>query len=103
MTSRDKHWIDLKSAVELTTQWRKRQPEAPKAIAFDRAALERILKQEHCAGVRCYFAAKADTTWTLVLVGINAKGQDLASGEIAEEGNPCPPDCDSSSPLVGGK
>lgn len=98
-----KHWIDLASAVELTTRWRKKQPDAPKAIGFDREALDRILKQESCVAVRCYYALKADTGWTLVLVGVDAQGQDLVHGEIAEEGYPCPPDCDERSPLGGGR
>lgn len=97
--SRDKHWIDLKSAVELTARWRKLHPKAPKAMGFERGALERILKQDGCVALRCYYAQNADESWTMVLVGIDAKGQDMATGEIAEEAEPCPPYCDRDSPL----
>lgn len=101
--ARDKHWIDLDSATQLTANWRKKNPKAPKAMRFTRAALDRILKQDGCKGVRIYYAMKADGAWTLVLVGTDAKGRDLVNGEVAEEASPCPPDCDERSPLGGTK
>lgn len=101
--SRDKHWIDLKSAAELTARWRKHNANAPKAMGFERAALDRILKQDGCVAVRCYYAQKADESWTLVLVGVDAEGKDLTAGEIAEEAQPCPPWCDDRSPLWGAR
>jgi hypothetical protein len=100
---RDKHWIDLDSATQLTANWRKRHAKSPKAMGFSRAAFDRILKQTGCKGIRCYYAQKDDGMWTLVLVGIDAKGRDMTKGEIAQEGEPCPPMCDSSSPLFGSK
>ena len=72
-------------------------------MSFERRALDRILKQDGCSGVRCYFAQKADESWTLVLVGVDEKGKDMAKGEIAEEAQPCPPICDPESPLGRGK
>jgi hypothetical protein len=102
MTSRDKHWIDLKAAVELTTRWREKNPKAPKAMGFDRAAMDRILKQERCVGIRTYYALNPDDSWTLVMVGVDSKGRDMTEGELAEEMDPCPPDCDPRSVLGGG-
>jgi hypothetical protein len=72
-------------------------------MGFDRSAMDRILKQDRCAGIRSYFAMHADGTWTLVLVGVDADGHDLANGELAEEMRPCPPYCDPQSALGGGK
>jgi hypothetical protein len=99
--SRDKHWIDLAAASKLTAQWRQEHPQSPKAMGFDRAALDRILKQEGCVGIRCYYAKHDGGNWTLVLVGTDAEGRDMAKGEIAQEARPCPPDCDLLSPLHG--
>ncbi len=98
---RDKHWIDLESATKLTARWRKMNPKAPKAMGFSRAAFERILKQPDCEGIRAYYAQKENGDWTLVLVGTNANGADIAQGEVAEEAEPCPPDCDERSPFGG--
>jgi hypothetical protein len=98
---RDKHWIDLDSATQLTATWRKKHPKSPKAMRFDRAAIERLLKQRGCKGIRCYYAQKEDGSWTMVLVGTNSKGNDITDGEIAEEAFPCPPWCDPNSPLGG--
>lgn len=100
---RDKHWIDLDSATKLTAHWRKLHPKAPKAMGFNRGAFERILKQPDCAGIRIYYAAKDDGQWTFVMVGTNAQGEDMATGEVAEEAMPCPPDCDPRSPFAGEK
>src|SRR5690606_9203809 len=100
---RDKHWIDLEPATKLTAQWRNKHPDSPKAMGFSRAAFERILKQPDCEGIRIYYALKDDGQWTLVMVGTDANGSDMANGEIAEEAMPCPPDCDPRSPFAGGK
>jgi hypothetical protein len=100
---RDKHWIDLDSATQLTAQWRRKYPKYPKAMGFNRAAFERILKQKGCKGIRSYFAMKSDGSWTLVLVGTDYRGRDITNGEIAEESLPCPPWCDNESPLGSSK
>lgn len=101
--ARDKHWIDLDSATQLTAQWRKKHPKSPKAMGFSRAAFERILKQKGCKGIRAYYAQEDDGSWTMVLVGTDAKGRDMVKGEVAEEADPCPPYCDQASVLWGAK
>jgi hypothetical protein len=100
---RDKHWIDLDSATQLTANWRKKHSKSPKAMRFERTAFERILKLTGCKGIRIYYAQKDDGEWTFVMVGTNAKGQDMTEGELAQETWPCPPMCDPESPLGGAK
>jgi hypothetical protein len=102
------HIIDLAGATELTSRWRA-QRNATKAGRFRRAALDRLLAHPAAAGIRVYLGAKPDGSWTFVMVATTSAGQDIlpdagttpeASG-LAEEAHPCPPDCDSHSPLFG--
>lgn len=100
---KDRHTISLSAATRLTTKYRKTHPGAVGCWGFDRSAFHRILGQRGCEGVRIYLGQKADGSVTPVMVGYDAKGRDLAKGEIAEEATPCPPECDARSPFHGGK
>jgi hypothetical protein len=66
---------------------------------FGRAVLESILVQPGCMGIRFYHARRDDGTPALVLVGVNAEGQDLTTGVLVDDHLPCPPYCDPSSAL----
>ncbi|HET9064916.1 MAG TPA: hypothetical protein VFN22_03740 [Gemmatimonadales bacterium] len=99
---KDRHAISLAAATRLTTTFRTKHPDAARCWGFDRSAFHRILGQPGCEGIRIYLGQKQDGTVTPVMVGYDAKGRDLAKGEIAEEAGPCPPYCDDRSPLHGG-
>lgn len=95
----DPHQITLAEAVTRTSRWQAANPNAITAVWFAREAIDRILAQPGCDGLRLYNAQQADGSWTMVLVGTAGREVDLASGELAEEGLPCPPNCDRTSPL----
>ncbi|MEI2720093.1 MAG: hypothetical protein V9E87_08100 [Gemmatimonadales bacterium] len=108
----DRHSIDLATAVDLTTRWRKHHPDALKGVMFPRASFERLLRDPEAAGIRTYLAEKPDGSWTFVMVATTADGKDIirkgeareASGDgtgYEEEGWPCPSMCDCESPLNG--
>lgn len=108
----DRHSIDLATAVDLTTRWRKHHPDALKGGMFPRASFERLLRDPEAAGIRIYLAEKPDGAWTYVMVATNADGKDIirkagaqsAEGEgtgYEEEMEPCPVLCDCESPLNG--
>ena len=108
----DRHSIDLATAIELTTRWRKHHPDAIKGAMFPRESFERLLKQEHAAGIRIYLAETPDGRWTYVMVATTAEGKDIIRKEGAksaegdgtgyeEEAEPCPSNCDCESPLNG--
>ncbi len=106
----DRHAIDLHTAAALTTRWRERHPDAIKTARFERAAFDRLLAQPDAAGIRIYLGEKADGSWTYVMVATAKDGRDLIAtvGDtdqqvgLAEEAEPCPPDCDPTSPLSQG-
>lgn len=105
----DPHAIDLAAAAALTSRWRAQHPGAIKAGRFERGAFDRLFAHPEADGIRIYLGEKPDGSWTFVMVATTSAGQDIlpdagttpeASG-LAEEAHPCPPDCDSDSPLFG--
>ena len=115
------HFISLKTAVAMTRLYRQEyenilQPPyrgkgiLPFAEAFDRAAFDAVLAQDGCAGLRIYYGMDADLKVHAIIVGTDAKGNDLlpqgaarggAEPEdlIIEKGNRCPDLCSNDSPL----
>jgi hypothetical protein len=99
---KDDHWISLDEARALVQRGRKlmaARSGAPICEFFRREAIDRILAQPECAGLRVYAGADGQDRQVLVLIGTDARGRDL-TGEIAERGLPCPTFCDDDSPLL---
>lgn len=85
------HKIAITEARELVDR-RRRAAEQP-AGAFKREALERLLHQTGCAGIRVYYGMHPDGQPALVLVGVDEYGEEMLDGELAERSFPCPPFC----------
>ncbi len=66
---------------------------------FPRQAIEAILAQPGCVGLRFYYGTNPDGTPTLVLVGIDANEADMTAGVMIDNHFPCPPFCDDKSAL----
>jgi hypothetical protein len=66
---------------------------------FARNIFDMILSQPGCAGVRYYYAKKDDGTATIVLVGVDASGNDIAQGVLGDDSWPCPPYCGAPNQL----
>jgi hypothetical protein len=94
------HRISLQAAAALTRRHRA-TPGAAKERAgmFPREAYDALLKQEGCRGIRIYYGRSVEGEMSLVMVGVDADGNDMTSGEIMEESYPCPPICGAASPL----
>ena len=97
------HRISLEEAVAIIRRYRESQAANPApTLIYHRAAYDRILGQAGCTAVRAYPALHpTDGRQTVVLVGVDEKGADML-GELAEEGEYCPPYCDENSPLSAG-
>ena len=94
------HKISLDDAVRLTRRFRAEAVAgAPPIIAFAREGYERILRQDGCAGIRSYPAINDAGAMTYVLVGVDAKGNDMIDGELTEDGSVCPPICPDENVL----
>ena len=88
--------IPLPEAVELVNRFR--SGSAIQGVMFPAAAIQAILAQPGCTGVRCYFARKVTGEPNLVLVGVDAQGDDMKAGVLLDDGLLCPPHC-GKSPL----
>ena len=74
-------------------------PGAHQATAFNRSAFEHLLAQPGAAGIRIYHARHADGSPTMVMVAVDANGQDLATADATcmQYGTDCPPYCVAQS------
>lgn len=64
------------------------------------AAYLEIINQPGCVEVRTYFAKNAAGALTLVIVGVDANGNDMTAGKIMNRYQLCPNDCPPNSPLM---
>ena len=90
----------LKTAAEWTANYRKSNPEGIKGHFFGVKIIEKILKQQGCVGIRCYYALDEKGVQQLIIVGADKDENDLYEGIIAEVSLPCPPFCPNGSPLI---
>ena len=100
ITGRENHAIALTDASRLTGNFRA-SASAGSILGetFGRDAVQSILSQPNCVGVRIYYGRKSDSTPVLILAGVDALNRDLTAGVLLETGFPCPPFCDTSSRL----
>jgi len=100
LTGHEVQNVTLAFAQNLTSNFR--SASASGAILgeyFSTDAVKGILSQPGCVGIRIYYGKKTDGTPALVLVGVDQNDADISGGTICETGFPCPPWCDTSSPL----
>jgi hypothetical protein len=99
------HQIDLGTAIRLIRNHKANLTvssalNATKGGFFARSAFDKILAQPGVAGIRYYYAQNDNGTPTLILVGVDAKGQEMQTGAIMERALLCPPFCGSASELA---
>lgn len=96
------HFISLDDACELTSRYRNStQFNGLNGGFFGKTAIQDILDQQDCAGIRYYYGLDAQNTPVMVIVGVTEDNIDIADGELAELSVPCPNLCDDTSPLTG--
>lgn len=99
-TGNERHDISLDDASRMTKRYRDSvSKDAMKGGYFGRVIFEKILAQDRCVGIRCYFAQFDNGDPTFVLVGATSNGNDLWQGVLGEDVMPCPPYCDFYNPL----
>lgn len=69
------------------------------ALAVGKNLVNSILGQTGCMGIRMYFALDEDGNNQLVLVGVDANGDDMTAGVIVDKLNPCPKQCSTKNAL----
>jgi len=100
LTGHEVQSISLSDAVTLTRNFRISSPSTTVyGEYFSKDAIQGMLAQTAAVGIRVYYGRKSDGTPVLVLVAVNANGQDMSAGLLTEDGLPCPPICDTTKTL----
>ena len=110
MTGSENHDISLADAAELTANYRSlplgtilNGITGIKAQAFGKDALQEILDQSGCVGIRFYYGMETlPPAFKLVGVGVNSSGNDMITGKIIQHGLPCPSTCSITNALNSG-
>ena len=104
-TGHEDHSIGLGVASDMTSNYRASLGTGDSPIIggyFGCDAINAILAQTGCVGIRYYYGLNESGTESvpvLILVGVDADGNDLYEGELAEIAITCPPVCGSSNSL----
>lgn len=97
--------LDLTIAKSWTANYRAKNPDEIRAHFFGTEIIEQILAEAGCVGIRMYYALDENGEKKLLLVGVDADGNDLLplntnGGRSASEGDivgdysfPCPTYC----------
>jgi hypothetical protein len=92
--------MPLQAAAALTRRFREHTGKgAALGGMIGKQALEELLSQPGCEGLRIYYGREESGHPALVLVGVNSSDADMTSGTILEQLFPCPPICGDPSAL----
>ena len=67
---------------------------------MDKSAYEQLLAQPGVEKVRTYFSLDTNNKLSIVVVGVDAQGEDMTSGVILGDSKHCPYYCPSNSSLM---
>lgn len=94
------HRISLPDAAVQTSAHRQSGPaRSTDSGAFLGAQVQELLSQPGCAGLRYYKGRGKDGVDSMILVGVDDKGDDMTTGILLDFGFPCPPYCPDDNPL----
>lgn len=104
-TGEEDHSITLTAAEQMMAAFQKDNPYDTYGWFFGRKAIEALLAQDGCVGIRIYGGLNQDGQFSPVLFGVTAKGNDIGGGGLSkaqsdftgvgpkEMSSPCPPYC----------
>lgn len=99
-TGNEDHSISLADAAKLTRRYRESVPTGSTiAHFFGKDAIQAILNQENCVGIRIYYGLNTDDAKQLVVVGVTPDENDMYNGILAEKSFICPTQCSTNNPL----
>ncbi|MFN7044414.1 MAG: hypothetical protein ACK4M1_04405 [Flavobacterium sp.] len=95
--------ITLEDATKWIKNWRTNLPKDPaKAHLIQKQALLDVMEPSDVVAIRAYMAIDDDGIQKVVLVGVDANGQDLVDDNhiLVDRSLPCPPYCSGESVLL---
>jgi hypothetical protein len=114
LTGKESDPISLETAKQWTANYRRQNPGEREAHFFGFEMIKLILAEKNCMGIRMYYALDEKGQKQLILVGVDAKGENLLpttlklnaarteSGKenaVADASFPCPGTCANSTSL----
>lgn len=100
--SENQHIIPLAEAEAMTHAYQQ-DPQfqgLTKACLIDAGAYNDVMNQPGCTGIRTYFAKNSEGKLTIVVVGVDAAGEDMTDGVLLNLANGCPTYCPQNSSLM---
>ena len=96
--------IERQEAIELTTEYRNAFGEnAIRAFKIDKAEIDEIFAENPSAkGIRAYMGGGTTDTFNLVMVAVDADGNDILDN-FYDHADKCPISCDTTSILNNGE
>jgi hypothetical protein len=99
-TGHETHDIPLADAAAMTKIYRQSVPTGSrKGGFFSRDAIESILADATCMGIRYYHGINNKGEPVIILVGADANEDDITAGALLEFAIPCPNQCGSNNAL----
>ncbi len=92
--------ISLADGAEMTQDWRNEHATQTKAVFFGKDAIESLLEQPECVGIRMYYGINESNDYTLVLVGVTEDEDDMTE-IVINAGVRCPSFCGQGNTLNG--
>lgn len=92
--------ITLSKGASFTAAYRAAHPTWIKGHLFGKDILNDILGQSGCMGIRMYYGLEGGVQ-QLVLVGVDASGNDMTTGIIGDKSDACPNVCGTANSLNG--
>lgn len=100
LTGNEPHSISLSEAAQMTKRYRDSVSTGTTiAHCFGKDAIQAILDQTACVGLRLYYGLDSNGAKQIIAVGVDSNGNDLYEGLLAERTIPCPQSCSSANPL----
>lgn len=90
--------ITITEAAALTAKYRAANPNTIIAHFVGKNTLKEILDQDGYMGLRIYYGINTDDTPEVVIVGVDANGDDMLD-VIVDRTSPCPNMCSSANAL----
>lgn len=93
----------LDEICSYTAEYRAKSTGQPKGGFFGQREVRNVLNEPGCVGIRCYFGSDSEKCRVIVIVGVDARGNDLFTGYIIQMSALCPPHCGFENQLNSNK
>ncbi|CAI8155807.1 MAG: Uncharacterised protein [Flavobacteriales bacterium UBA4585] len=100
--SNNTHVISLDEAKQMTHAYQSAAQFQGLTVAsmIDKEAYQLVINQPNCVNIRTYFGLNSEEKLTIVIVGVDANGEDMTDGVLLNMATNCPIFCPNNSELM---